>query len=72
MDAIAGLMDAFGQQEIRVTHEQNLVLPHMRLSDLYALWQKLVPLDLATPNHGLVTDIIACPGLDYCDLANAR
>jgi sulfite reductase (NADPH) hemoprotein beta-component len=72
MDAIADLMDAFGQQEIRVTHEQNLVLPHMRLSDLYALWQKLVPLDLATPNHGLVTDIIACPGLDYCDLANAR
>jgi sulfite reductase (NADPH) hemoprotein beta-component len=72
MDALADLMDAFGQQEIRVTHEQNLVLPHMRLSDLYALWQKLVPLDLATPNHGLVTDIIACPGLDYCDLANAR
>jgi sulfite reductase (NADPH) hemoprotein beta-component len=72
MDAIAGLMDGFGQTEIRVTHEQNLVLPHMRASDLFALWQKLVPLGLATPNHGLVTDIIACPGLDYCDLANAR
>jgi len=72
MDAIADLMDEFGQQEIRITHEQNMVLPHMRQSDLYALWQKLVPLDLATPNHGLVTDIIACPGLDYCDLANAR
>src|ERR1051326_1064743 len=72
MDAIADLMDEFGQHEIRITHEQNMVLPHMRKSDLYALWQKLVPLDLATPNHGLVTDIIACPGLDYCDLANAR
>ena len=72
MDAIADMMDEFGQQEVRITHEQNMVLPHMRQSDLYALWQKLVPLDLATPNHGLVTDIIACPGLDYCDLANAR
>ncbi|HEY4264347.1 MAG TPA: nitrite/sulfite reductase [Micropepsaceae bacterium] len=72
MDAIAALMNTFGQAEIRVTHEQNLVLPHMRSSDLFALWQKLVPLELATANHGLVTDIIACPGLDYCDLANAR
>jgi sulfite reductase (NADPH) hemoprotein beta-component len=72
MDAVADLMDEFGQQEIRITHEQNMVLPHMRQSDLHALWQKLEPLDLATPNHGLVTDIIACPGLDYCDLANAR
>jgi sulfite reductase (NADPH) hemoprotein beta-component len=72
MDAIADLMDQFGQPEIRVTHEQNLVLPHMRKRDLFALWQKLDALDLATPNHGLVTDIISCPGLDYCDLANAR
>jgi sulfite reductase (NADPH) hemoprotein beta-component len=72
MEALAGLMDRFGQSEIRVSHEQNLVLPHMRVSDLFALWQELVPLDLATANHGLVTDIIACPGLDYCDLANAR
>jgi sulfite reductase (NADPH) hemoprotein beta-component len=72
MDALADIMDAFGQAEIRVTHAQNLVLPHMRVSDLFALWQKLVPLELATANHGLVTDIIACPGLDYCDLANAR
>ena len=72
MEALADLMDNFGQTEIRVTHEQNLVLPHMCVSDLFALWQKLVPLDLATANHGLVTDIIACPGLDYCDLANAR
>jgi sulfite reductase (NADPH) hemoprotein beta-component len=72
MEAIADLMEEFGQSEIRVTHEQNLVLPHIRARDLFALWQKLVPLDLATPNRGLVTDIIACPGLDYCDLANAR
>ncbi|HEX3484610.1 MAG TPA: nitrite/sulfite reductase [Micropepsaceae bacterium] len=72
MEALAGLMDRFGQSEIRVSHEQNLVLPHMPVSDLFALWQELVPLDLATANHGLVTDIIACPGLDYCDLANAR
>jgi sulfite reductase (NADPH) hemoprotein beta-component len=72
MDALAALMDEFGQAEIRVTHEQNLVLPHLRKKDLYALWQKLVPLRLATANYGLVTDIICCPGLDYCDLANAR
>ncbi|HMI97591.1 MAG TPA: nitrite/sulfite reductase, partial [Micropepsaceae bacterium] len=72
MDGIADIMDAFGQDEIRVTHEQNLVLPHMREADLFALWERLAGLNLATPNYGLVTDIIACPGLDYCDLANAR
>jgi sulfite reductase (NADPH) hemoprotein beta-component len=72
MDGLADIMDAFGQAEIRVTHEQNLVLPHMREADLFALWQRLEALNLATPNYGLVTDIIACPGLDYCDLANAR
>ena len=72
MDALAAIMDEFGQAEIRVTHEQNLVLPHVKARDLFALWQKLTALDLATPNHGLITDIICCPGLDYCDLANAR
>ena len=72
MDALADLMDEFGQAEIRVTHEQNLVLPHLKKRDLFALWQKLIPLGLATSNHGLITDIICCPGLDYCDLANAR
>jgi sulfite reductase (NADPH) hemoprotein beta-component len=72
MDALADLMEEFGQAEIRVTHEQNLVLPHLRARDLFALWRKLGPLNLATANHGLITDIIACPGLDYCDLANAR
>jgi sulfite reductase (NADPH) hemoprotein beta-component len=72
MEALADLMDQFGQIEIRVTHEQNLVLPHMKKRDLLALWQALVPLGLATANYGLATDIICCPGLDYCDLANAR
>jgi sulfite reductase (NADPH) hemoprotein beta-component len=72
MEALADLMDRFGATEIRVSHEQNLVLPHMRLRDLPALWQALVPLGLGTANHGLISDIIACPGLDYCDLANAR
>ena len=72
MEALADLMDEFGQPEIRVTHEQNLVLPHLRKRDLYALWQKLDALGLSTANHGLATDIISCPGLDYCDLANAR
>jgi sulfite reductase (NADPH) hemoprotein beta-component len=72
MDAIAELADRYSFGEIRVTHEQNLTLPHVRQSDLYALWLALAPLGLATPNIGQVTDIIACPGLDYCSLANAR
>ncbi len=72
MDSLADLMDEFGLVEIRVSHEQNLVLPHVRKKDLPALFAKLTALGLATPNVGLVTNIIACPGLDYCDLANAR
>ena len=72
MDAIADLMDRYGLGEIRVSHEQNLVLPHVRQKDLPAIHARLGALDLATPNAGLITDIIACPGLDYCDLANAR
>jgi sulfite reductase (NADPH) hemoprotein beta-component len=72
MDAIADLADTYSFGEIRVTHEQNLALVHVRQRDLFALWQALIPLDLATPNIGLATDIIACPGLDYCSLANAR
>jgi sulfite reductase (NADPH) hemoprotein beta-component len=72
MDAIADLMDEFGQPEIRVSHEQNLVLPHVKKRDLYAIWKKLDALELGSGNHGLATDIISCPGLDYCDLANAR
>ncbi|KFB08405.1 nitrite/sulfite reductase [Nitratireductor basaltis] len=72
MDAIAGLAEEFGHDEIRVSHEQNLVLPHVARADLKALFDRLVEIGLATANAGLVTDIIACPGLDYCALANAR
>ncbi|MBL8661028.1 MAG: nitrite/sulfite reductase [Rhodospirillales bacterium] len=72
MDAIADLADRYSLGEIRVTHEQNLVLPNVKAGDLYELWQALRPLGLATANIGHVTDIIACPGLDYCSLANAR
>jgi len=72
MDIIADLMDEFSVGEVRVTHEQNLVLPHVRKKDLPAIYAKLKELDFAAPNAGLITDIIACPGLDYCDLANAR
>ena len=72
LDGLADVMDAFGLGEIRVSHEQNLVLPHVRKKDLPAIFARLEALGLATPNAGLVTDIIACPGLDYCDLANAR
>jgi len=72
MDAIALLADRYSLGEVRVTHEQNLVLPHVKQADLSALWQALARLDLATPNIGLATDIVACPGLDYCSLANAR
>jgi sulfite reductase (NADPH) hemoprotein beta-component len=72
MEVIAELMDEFSVGEVRVTHEQNLVLPHVRKKDLPAIYAKLKELDFAAPNAGLITDIIACPGLDYCDLANAR
>ena len=72
METIAELMDTYSVGEVRVTHEQNLVLPHVRKKDLPAIYAKLKELDFATPNAGLITDIIACPGLDYCDLANAR
>jgi sulfite reductase (NADPH) hemoprotein beta-component len=72
MEAVADLADRLSFGEIRVTHEQNLVLPHVRQDDLYDLWCALALLGLDTPNIGLITDIIACPGLDYCSLANAR
>ncbi len=72
MEGLADIMDDFGFAEIRVTHEQNLLLPHVRRNDLFRLWQALGELELAIANHGLITDIISCPGLDYCDLANAR
>jgi sulfite reductase (NADPH) hemoprotein beta-component len=72
MDAIADLADRMSCGEIRVGHEQNLVLPHVRQRDLFELWRALDRIGVATPNVGLVSDIIACPGLDYCSLANAR
>jgi sulfite reductase (NADPH) hemoprotein beta-component len=72
MEAVAELADRFALGEIRVTHEQNLTLPDVRQEDLYELWQELKHHGLATANVGLISDIIACPGLDYCSLANAR
>ncbi len=72
MEGLADLAERFSFSEIRVTHEQNLVLPYVRQIDLYALWQGLGELDLDSPNLGLISDMIACPGLDYCNLANAR
>jgi sulfite reductase (NADPH) hemoprotein beta-component len=72
MDLIADLAERYGHGEIRVSHEQNLILPHVALDDLPALHEALAGAGLATANAGFVTDIIACPGLDYCALANAR
>jgi sulfite reductase (NADPH) hemoprotein beta-component len=72
MDAVADLAERYSSDEVRVSHEQNLVLPHVALDDLPALYDALANAGLATGNAGLVTDIIACPGLDYCALANAR
>ncbi len=72
MDGVADLAERYSLSEIRVTHEQNLVLPYARQSDLYALWQGLEAFDLASANLGLLGDMITCPGLDYCNLANAR
>ncbi len=72
MDAVADWADAYGHGEIRVTHEQNLILPHVRQQDLYALWQAACRERLATPNAGTLNDLICCPGGDFCSLANAK
>jgi sulfite reductase (NADPH) hemoprotein beta-component len=72
MDAVAAIAERWSLDELRVSHAQNLVLPHVRLDDLPAVHAALEKAGLGTPNDGLVTDIIACPGLDYCALANAR
>ncbi|MDU6374419.1 MAG: nitrite/sulfite reductase, partial [Bradyrhizobium sp.] len=72
MDALADIADKYSFGEIRVGHEQNLALPHVRKRDLPAVWKALDAIGLAIPNVNLVSDIIACPGLDYCSLANAR
>jgi sulfite reductase (NADPH) hemoprotein beta-component len=72
MEAVADIADRFGQGEIRVSHVQNLILPHVARDDLKAVYDLLVAVNLSTANVGLVTDMIVCPGLDYCALANAR
>jgi sulfite reductase (NADPH) hemoprotein beta-component len=72
MDAIADLADRYSFGEVRVGHEQNLVLPHVAQRDLPALWRALDAIGVALPNVNLISDIISCPGLDYCSLANAR
>jgi sulfite reductase (NADPH) hemoprotein beta-component len=72
MDLVADLAERYSFDELRVTHAQNLVLPHVRKADLPAIWASLRDAGLAEANLDLVTDIIACPGLDYCSLANAR
>jgi sulfite reductase (NADPH) hemoprotein beta-component len=72
IELVADLAEQYSFDELRVTHAQNLVLPHVKKADLYAIWQKLDEAGLAEANLDLITDIIACPGLDYCSLANAR
>ena len=72
IDCVADIAEQYSFDELRVTHEQNLTLPHVRLDDVKAVYDALAAHDLATPNLGLISDAIACPGLDYCNLANAR
>ena len=72
MDVTADLAERYSLDEIRITHEQNMVLPHVKLDDLFDLYQELDSAGLATANYELISDIICCPGLDYCNLANAR
>ena len=71
LDAVADLADHYSFGEIRSTHRQNLILADVKQADLFTLWQQLLSLNLATPNIGTVTDMICCPGLDFCSLANA-
>jgi sulfite reductase (NADPH) hemoprotein beta-component len=72
IDVMADLAERYSFDELRVTHAQNIVLPHVRKADLYAIWTALREAGLAEANLDLISDIIACPGLDYCSLANAR
>ncbi|QNA83474.1 nitrite/sulfite reductase [Sphingomonas sp. So64.6b] len=72
IDLMADLAERYSFDELRVTHAQNIVLPHVRTADLYTVWQALDAAGLAPANLDLISDIIACPGLDYCSLANAR
>ncbi|MGV1904952.1 nitrite/sulfite reductase [Agrobacterium cavarae] len=72
MDVVADIAAEYAFDEIRISHEQNIILPHVALADLEPVYRALQGAGLATANAGLITDIIACPGLDYCALANAR
>jgi len=72
LDIVADIAERLGFDEARATPDQNLVLPHVRNEDLETVWDRLVEAGLATANAGLATDIVSCPGLDYCNLANAR
>jgi len=71
IDAIADIAEKYSFGEIRTTHEQNLVLGDVAQDDVYEVWKRLDAFDLATPNIGTITDLICCPGLDFCALANA-
>ena len=72
MELVADLAERFGHNDIRVTHAQNLVLPHVALDDMPEVYRLLDGAGLAAPNESLISDMIVCPGLDYCNLANAR
>ncbi len=72
MRAMADLAERYSHAELRVSHAQNIILPHVKLADVFAVWQKLAEYGLAAANYGLAGDIIACPGMDYCSLATAR
>ena len=72
MRVLADLAEQYGHDELRISHEQNVILPHIHKSHLLAVYQALRAVDLATANIGLISDIIACPGMDYCSLATAR
>jgi sulfite reductase (NADPH) hemoprotein beta-component len=72
METVADLAEIYGFGDVRVTHTQNLILPHVALDDLPEIHAALVAAGIATPNEGLITDMVVCPGLDFCTLANAR
>lgn len=72
LDALADIAERYSFGEVRVTHEQNVVLADVRQDQLFALWEAIKPLGFATPNLGMLTDMICCPGGDYCSLANAK
>ena len=72
MNKLSEISEIFSCGELRVTHEQNLILPHIKNSQLFELWKKLKAIGLSTPNIGLISDTICCPGMDYCALATAR